>query len=74
LRDLQPDVHTTHAFLLPADVGLEEKDKPILAGAVGATCTHLWTSDRTHFGSLYGKTIDGVKIVSSLMLADEVGA
>ena len=29
-----------------------------------------WTSDRRHFGSLYGKTVEGVLIVSSIMLAD----
>lgn len=33
----------------------------------------LLTSDRTHFGAFYGQTIAGVKVVSSIMLADEVG-
>lgn len=35
-------------------------------------CTHLWTGDKKHFPQLYGKTIHGVKIVSSIMLAEEI--
>ena len=69
--ELESSIATTHAFALPDDVDLQEKDKPILAAAVGAKCTHLWTSDRTHFGTFYGQTISGVKIVSSIMMADE---
>lgn len=65
-------VTVTHAFRLPADVPLPEKDKPVLAGAVGSRCTHLWTSDRLHFGSLYGKVVHGVRVVSSLMLAEDL--
>ena len=51
---------------------LPDKDQPVLAGAVGARCSHLWTGDRRHFGHLYGKTIAGVLIVSAVMLADEL--
>lgn len=67
LRQIVP---ISHAFRLPADIEVAEKDKPILAGAIGAACTHLWTSDRQHFGSLYGVTLHGVRIVSSIQLAD----
>ena len=73
LGELESYVSITHAFLLPDSVSVVEKDQPILAGAVGAKCTHLWTSDRTHFGSFYGKRIAGVKVVSSVMLADAIG-
>ena len=51
---------------------IPEKDQPVIRGAVGSKCTHLWTSDRRHFGNLYGKEIHGTKIVSSIMLADEL--
>ncbi len=60
----------SRAFHLPADVELVEKDKPILAGAIGAGCTHLWTSDRLHFGPFYGTVVHGVRIVSSIQQAD----
>jgi len=65
-------VTITHAFTLPPDVEVADKDKPILAGAIGAGCTHLWTSDRLHFGNLYGTTVHGVAIVSSIQLADAI--
>jgi len=61
-------VTVTHAFSLPTDVEVADKDKPVLAGAMGSGCTHLWTSDRRHFGPLYGKTIHDVKITSSIQL------
>lgn len=54
---------------LPA---LPDKDQPVIRGAIGSRCTHLWTSDRRHFGPLYGEEIHGAKIVSSFMLADEL--
>jgi len=50
------------------DIECEAKDKPILAGAVGARCTHLWTGDKTHFGMFFGRKICGVTVVSSLQL------
>mgnify|MGYP001588157721 CR=1 FL=1 len=72
LEDLRHAVVITHAFRLPNDIQVVEKDKPVLAGAIGEGCTHLWTSDRLHFGVLYGTTIHGVVIVSSIQLAEEV--
>ncbi len=58
----------THAWQAHVDVEIEEKDRPILAAAVASACTHLWTSDRMHFGLLYCKTVQGVLLVSSLQL------
>ena len=49
-------------------VALDEKDHPILAGAIGCRCDYLWTSDKKHFGHLYGKSVSGVTIVSSTQL------
>ena len=51
-------------------VPLPEKDIPVLAAAVRFACSALVTGDRTHFGSLYGKTIHGVQIHSPRSLAE----
>lgn len=52
-----------HRFL-PADVQLEDKDRPILSAAVAASIEYLVTGDRNHFGSLYGTTIASVTILT----------
>ena len=49
---------------LPAEVGLPDKDQPILAAAIGAGCTHLLTGDTRHFGHFYGKRIQGVLVLT----------
>jgi len=68
LESLLVNVTLSHALADISALKLEEKDKPILAGAIASGCTHLWTSDKMHFGHLYGHTIHGVTIVSSLQL------
>jgi len=72
LDGLRHAVTITHAFKLPPGIEVAEKDKPVIAGAIGAACTHLWTSDRLHFGALYGTTVHGVTVVSSIQLADVI--
>jgi len=62
----------TNAFYKNFDMHLPATDIPILAGAIGSKCTHLWTGDKKHFGKYFGKAIHGVKIVSGVMLADEI--
>lgn len=57
---------------VPLAVELVAKDRPILEAAVNAACTHLVTSDRRHFGHLYGQSIRGVKVVSLVGLAEEL--
>ena len=54
--------------------GLPEKALPIAQAAVSATATHLLTGDRKHFGSLMGKSVRGVKVVSPRMLVTELDA
>jgi len=58
--------------LLPDTMVLPEKDRPVLAAAIQHRCDMLVTGDRTHFGTLYGKTIRGVSILSPAMLAEAV--
>lgn len=55
---------------LPVEIAL--KDTPILGGAIAGSATYLLTGDKQDFGVLWGKTIQGVKIVSPQMLADEL--
>jgi uncharacterized protein len=54
------------------DIKLETKDIPILGGAIAGHATHLLTGDERDFGPYFGKTIQGVKIVSPRRLADEL--
>ena len=53
-------------------VQLPLKDQPILGGAIAGNATHLLTGDERDFGQYWGKTIQGVKVVSPRMLADEM--
>lgn len=45
-----------------AAAGLPDKDAPILAAAITAKADVLVTGDRAHFGHLFGKSIQGVRI------------
>lgn len=60
------------ALAVELSVELVAKDRPILSGAIAGQATHLLTGDQTDFGHLFGKTIQGVKVVSPRMLADEL--
>ena len=51
---------------------LPEKDRPVLAAAILNRCAALVTGDRTHFGKLFGKTIQGTAIQSPRSLAQSV--
>jgi uncharacterized protein len=70
LAAIQRRVKTTAAFDNRIQVQLPQEDIPVVAGASGSGCSHLWTSDRRHFGRYYGKTIGGILVVSSIMLSD----
>jgi predicted nucleic acid-binding protein len=49
---------------LPGGVCLPEKDRPIFLAAIEARATHLVTGDVRHFGQYFGKTIEGILILS----------
>jgi len=49
---------------LPPGIRLPEKDAPILLAAIEARATHLITGDIRHFGPYFGKTAEGVLILT----------
>ncbi len=58
------------ALVTELPVAVEPKDIPILGGAIAGKATHLLTGDARHFGAHFGKTIQGVRIVSPKLMAD----
>lgn len=60
----------THGFSFETDPPLPPDDRPVLAAAIQNRCEALVTGDRTHFGGLYGKKIQGVAIHSPRSLAE----
>ena len=46
------------------DHGLPEKDRPILEAAAASDCSILLTGDVTHFGHLFGKEAEGVRVLT----------
>jgi len=52
---------------------LPEKDRPVLAAAIHHRCQVLLTGDKTHFGPLYGRIIEGVEIHSPASFAIKLG-
>jgi hypothetical protein len=54
------------------DAGLPPKDAPILAAAIASKADRLLTGDLKHFGHLYGRTFQGVLIVSPRLLSEEI--
>jgi len=67
LDTLIRQVTVVTAFRLPDEVAastdLPEKDRPIVAGALAAGATHLITGDVRHFGSHYGRELEGVRVL-----------
>ena len=57
---------------LEGSLPLPEKDRPVLAAAIKASCDALVTGDRAHFGPLFGRFIEGVKIYSPASLAEKL--
>jgi predicted nucleic acid-binding protein len=55
-----PDASAVAAAM---QLGLPEKDAPILAAAVAGGADILVTGDRTHFGHLYGKHTNELRVL-----------
>lgn len=49
---------------------LPDKDRPVLAAAIRLHCSALITGDKSHFGPLYGVTVDGVTVYSPRAFAE----
>jgi predicted nucleic acid-binding protein len=50
--------------IIPSGVFVVEKDRPILAAAIGAGIDYLVTGDKNHFSHLYDTTVGFVSIMS----------
>ncbi len=50
--------------IIPSQIQLGAKNKPILAAAIGARMDYLVTGDKNHFGHLYNTILLNVYIIS----------
>jgi len=57
---------------LSVDNRLPDKDRPVLAAAVGFRCDVLVTGDSKHFGALFGLSVDGTEVLSPRLLAERL--
>jgi hypothetical protein len=51
-------------------VTLDEKDVPLLCAAIRARSDYFVTGDRRDFGHLFGTRVQGILVVTPLMLAE----
>lgn len=49
--------------LIPTEINLRQKDRPILAAAIAAKAHYLITGDVRDFGMYFGQVIEGVTIL-----------
>ena len=59
--EVMPEIPTG---MLPANVRLPEKDRPILLSAIRAGAAVLLTGDKKHFGWYFGRKIAGVRVLT----------
>jgi predicted nucleic acid-binding protein len=52
--------------------GIAEKDRPVVAAAAALGCDILVTGDRSHFGTLYGRSLAGMTIHSPRSLYEHL--
>lgn len=53
----------------PVKVELAPKDRPILATVIKERCDFLLTGDKRDFGRLFGCAVEGVTVLTPLLLA-----
>ena len=73
LADVEASAKTSGSPGRRLALDLPEKDWPVLAAAIQLRCHVLFTGDKSHFGSLYGQTIEGVEIHWPASLAEKLG-
>src|SRR5262249_32281019 len=57
---------------LAASLPLPAKDRPVLLAPIDHQGSPLVTGDRPHFGGFYGKTLNGVTILSPRQLGERL--
>jgi len=72
LEKLAARLEIITSLITDLEIDLEPKDVPILGGAITGQATHLLTGDERDFGAYFGRTIQGVRIVSPRLLAEEL--
>ena len=72
----QLESSATLRYFLPPEIApeLPAKDRPVLAAAIQSRCHVLLTGDKTHFGPLYGKNLEGITIHSPASLASQLSS
>lgn len=65
------EVRDTGLVVLPSNIDLVEKDRPVLIAALAARADYLITGDKAHFGQLYGTSIDGTTILPPRTFLDQ---
>ena len=70
LKAVLSRIEIVPAVSSPLPVTLAPKDVHILSTAIREKCTHLATGDKTDFAHLYGKTVEGVMVITLLQLAE----
>jgi uncharacterized protein len=73
LKTLTRKCELVPGIITDIEITLPSKDIPILGGAIAGHATHLLTGDERDFGTYFGRTIQGVKIVSPRLLIKELG-
>lgn len=53
-------------------VAIDPDDAPVMAAAIELECDALITGDKTHFGHLFGRKVEGVLIVSPAQAAESL--
>ena len=71
-KKLTAEMESVPEQLFELEAPLAEKDRPILCGAILGKADFLLTGDKRDFGRLFGRTIQGVKVVTVEMLMGEL--
>lgn len=72
LAEVESPVKASAGLATAVAPELPEKDRPVLAAAIRHGCQILLTGDKTHFGPLYGRTVQGVEILPPASLAQRL--